>query len=110
MNFLGFSCFWVQTDRVFYHRIHFLGQSEFLLKFCMFSLFQNPRMSGQKRPADSGGPSSSGGPPEKRREKEGEEGGAGVSSAAGGSTAVETVIKLGGVSNSVRPFQSSPIS
>uniref|UniRef100_A0A8C7XHU5 E3 ubiquitin protein ligase n=1 Tax=Oryzias sinensis TaxID=183150 RepID=A0A8C7XHU5_9TELE len=40
-----------------------------------------PRMSGQKRPADSGGPSSSGGPPEKRREKEGEEGGAGVSSA-----------------------------
>uniref|UniRef100_A0A8C7XJT4 E3 ubiquitin protein ligase n=1 Tax=Oryzias sinensis TaxID=183150 RepID=A0A8C7XJT4_9TELE len=60
-----------------------------------------PRMSGQKRPADSGGPSSSGGPPEKRREKEGEEGGAGVSSAAGGSTAVETVIKLGGVSNSV---------
>uniref|UniRef100_A0A8C7XIS8 E3 ubiquitin protein ligase n=1 Tax=Oryzias sinensis TaxID=183150 RepID=A0A8C7XIS8_9TELE len=57
-------------------------------------------MSGQKRPADSGGPSSSGGPPEKRREKEGEEGGAGVSSAAGGSTAVETVIKLGGVSNS----------
>ncbi|KAF6714813.1 E3 ubiquitin-protein ligase BRE1A [Oryzias melastigma] len=57
-------------------------------------------MSGQKRPADSGGPSSSGAPPEKRREKEGEEGGAGVSSAAGGSTAVETVIKLGGVSNS----------
>uniref|UniRef100_H3D9P3 E3 ubiquitin protein ligase n=1 Tax=Tetraodon nigroviridis TaxID=99883 RepID=H3D9P3_TETNG len=42
----------------------------------------------------------SGGPPEKRREREGEDGGPGVSSAAGGSTAVETVIKLGGVSNS----------
>lgn len=67
-------------------------------------------MSGQKRPADSGGPSSSGAPPEKRREKEGEEGGAGVSSAAGGSTAVETVIKLGGVSNSVRPFRCLVIS
>uniref|UniRef100_A0A3B5PZN5 E3 ubiquitin protein ligase n=1 Tax=Xiphophorus maculatus TaxID=8083 RepID=A0A3B5PZN5_XIPMA len=40
-------------------------------------------MSGQKRPADPSGPSSSGAPPEKRRD-----------------TAVETVIKLGGVSNS----------
>ncbi|CAJ1058540.1 E3 ubiquitin-protein ligase BRE1A [Xyrichtys novacula] len=58
------------------------------------------RMSGQKRPADSCGPSSSGAPPEKRREREGEDGGPGVSAAAGGSTAVETVIKLGGVSNS----------
>uniref|UniRef100_UPI003AAF22F8 E3 ubiquitin-protein ligase BRE1A isoform X1 n=1 Tax=Centroberyx gerrardi TaxID=166262 RepID=UPI003AAF22F8 len=55
-------------------------------------------MSGQKRPGDSGGPSSSGAPPEKRREREGgEDGGPGVSAAAG---AVETVIKLGGVSNS----------
>lgn len=60
-------------------------------------------MSGQKRPADPSGPSSSGAPPEKRREREGEDGGAGVSAAAGGSTAVETVIKLGGVSNSVSP-------
>lgn len=59
-------------------------------------------MSGQKRPADpSGGPSSSGAPLEKRREREGEDGGPGVSAAAGRSTAVETVIKLGGVSNSV---------
>ncbi|XP_068596342.1 E3 ubiquitin-protein ligase BRE1A [Brachionichthys hirsutus] len=57
-------------------------------------------MSGQKRPADPSGPSSSGAPPEKRREREGEDGGPGVSAAAGGSTAVETVIKLGGVSNS----------
>lgn len=57
-------------------------------------------MSGQKRPADSSGSSSSGAPPEKRREREGEDGGPGVSAAAGGSTAVETVIKLGGVSNS----------
>ncbi|MBN3299407.1 BRE1A ligase, partial [Amia calva] len=50
-------------------------------------------MSGLKRPGD---PSTSA-PPEKRREREreeAEEGGAG-----GGSTAVETVIKLGGVSN-----------
>ncbi|KAM7389707.1 hypothetical protein PAMP_023670 [Pampus punctatissimus] len=57
-------------------------------------------MSGQKRPADPSGPSSSGAPPEKRRERDGEDGGPGVSTAAGGSTAVETVIKLGGVSNS----------
>lgn len=56
-------------------------------------------MSGQKRPADPSG-SCSGAPPEKRRERDGEDGGAGVSAAAGGSTAVETVIKLGGVSNS----------
>lgn len=60
-------------------------------------------MSGQKRPADPSTFSSSGAPPEKRREREGEDGGPSVSSAAGGSTAVETVIKLGGVSNSVRP-------
>ncbi|XP_077433427.1 E3 ubiquitin-protein ligase BRE1A isoform X2 [Vanacampus margaritifer] len=55
-------------------------------------------MSGQKRPADPSGPSSTSGVhPEKRRE----DGGPGVSAAAaGGSTAVETVIKLGGVSNS----------
>lgn len=59
-------------------------------------------MSGQKRPAD---PScSSGAPPEKRREREEEDAGSGVSATAGGSTAVETVIKLGGVSNSVRPL------
>ncbi|KAM7000264.1 E3 ubiquitin-protein ligase BRE1A isoform 1-T1 [Tautogolabrus adspersus] len=57
-------------------------------------------MSGQKRPADPSSASSSGAPPEKRREREGEDGGPGVSAAAGGSTAVETVIKLGGVSNS----------
>ncbi|KAM6952138.1 E3 ubiquitin-protein ligase BRE1A [Lycodopsis pacificus] len=57
-------------------------------------------MSGQKRPADPSGPSFSGGPPEKRREREGEDGAPGVSAAGGGSTAVETVIKLGGVSNS----------
>uniref|UniRef100_A0A1A8EBM6 E3 ubiquitin protein ligase n=1 Tax=Nothobranchius kadleci TaxID=1051664 RepID=A0A1A8EBM6_NOTKA len=57
-------------------------------------------MSGQKRPADPCGSSFSGAPPEKRREREGEDGGPGVSAAAGGSTAVETVIKLGGVSNS----------
>ncbi|KAL3044890.1 hypothetical protein OYC64_013209 [Pagothenia borchgrevinki] len=55
-------------------------------------------MSGQKRPSDPCGPSSSGAPPEKRREREGEDGAPGVST--GGSTAVETVIKLGGVSNS----------
>lgn len=61
-------------------------------------------MSGQKRPADPSGSSSSGAPPEKRREREGEDGAPGVSAAAGGSTAVETVIKLGGVSNSVRPL------
>lgn len=66
-------------------------------------------MSGQKRPADPSGPSSSGAPPEKRREREGEDGGAGVSAAAGGSTAVETVIKLGGVSNSVRPHLLSTL-
>lgn len=58
-------------------------------------------MSGQKRPADPSSSSSSGAPPEKRRERDGEDGGAGVSAAASGSTAVETVIKLGGVSNSV---------
>lgn len=66
-------------------------------------------MSGQKRPADPSGPSSSGAPPEKRREREGEDGGAGVSAAAGGSTAVETVIKLGGVSNSVSPHLLSTL-
>ncbi|XP_036798649.1 E3 ubiquitin-protein ligase BRE1A isoform X3 [Oncorhynchus mykiss] len=59
-------------------------------------------MSGQKRMCDSNIPSSSSSaPPEKRREREGgEDGGPGVSATAGGSTAVETVIKLGGVSNS----------
>lgn len=64
-------------------------------------LLGNLTMSGQKRPADCAS-SSSGGPPEKRREREGEDGGPGISTASGGSTAVETVIKLGGVSNSVR--------
>lgn len=59
-------------------------------------------MSGQKRPCETSG-SSSGAAPEKRRERDGGEDAApGVSAAAGGSTAVETVIKLGGVSNSVR--------
>ncbi|KAM9376274.1 E3 ubiquitin-protein ligase BRE1A isoform 2-T2 [Pholidichthys leucotaenia] len=57
-------------------------------------------MSGQKRPADNSVASSSGAQPDKRREREGEDGVPGVSAAAGGSTAVETVIKLGGVSNS----------
>ncbi|KAM9413744.1 E3 ubiquitin-protein ligase BRE1A-like isoform 2-T2 [Salvelinus alpinus] len=54
-------------------------------------------MSGQKRPCDSSAPSSSSGaPPDKRRERDGgEDGVPGVSA-----TAVETVIKLGGVSNS----------
>ncbi|XP_070994220.1 E3 ubiquitin-protein ligase BRE1A isoform X2 [Oncorhynchus clarkii lewisi] len=54
-------------------------------------------MSGQKRSCDSSAPSSSSGaPPDKRREREGgEDGVPGVSA-----TAVETVIKLGGVSNS----------
>ncbi|KAG5263958.1 hypothetical protein AALO_G00270530 [Alosa alosa] len=56
-------------------------------------------MSGQKRPCDPSGSVSSGAPPEKRREREVGEETAGVSAAAGGSTAVETVIKLGGVSN-----------
>lgn len=58
-------------------------------------------MSGQKRPCDTTGPpSSSAAPPEKlRRDKDGAEDG-GPSVTAGGSTAVETVIKLGGVSNS----------
>uniref|UniRef100_A0A3Q2Z5K9 E3 ubiquitin protein ligase n=1 Tax=Hippocampus comes TaxID=109280 RepID=A0A3Q2Z5K9_HIPCM len=59
-------------------------------------------MSGQKRPADPSGPTSTSGVHlEKRRERDGEDGGPGISAAAaGGSTAVETVIKLGGVSNS----------
>ena len=61
-------------------------------------------MSGLKRPSEpSGGPSSLGAPPEKRRDREGgEDVVQGVSATAGGSTAVETVIKLGGVSNLVR--------
>ncbi|XP_062856961.1 E3 ubiquitin-protein ligase BRE1A [Trichomycterus rosablanca] len=53
-------------------------------------------MSAQKRPCDPSG--SSGGPPEKRRDREGGDAGEGLSS--GASTAVETVIKLGGVANS----------
>ncbi|KAJ3588317.1 hypothetical protein NHX12_011910 [Muraenolepis orangiensis] len=57
-------------------------------------------MSGQKRPCETGGSSSGGAPPEKRRDRDGgEDAGPGLSTAAGGSTAVETVIKLGGVSN-----------
>lgn len=55
-------------------------------------------MSAQKRPCDPS--SSAGAPPEKRRDKEGGDGGEGLST--GASNAVETVIKLGGVSNSVR--------
>ncbi|TSV81476.1 E3 ubiquitin-protein ligase BRE1A [Bagarius yarrelli] len=50
-------------------------------------------MSALKRSCDPS--SSAGAPPEKRRDKEGGDGGEGLS------TAVETVIKLGGVSNSV---------
>ncbi|KAG7328942.1 hypothetical protein KOW79_007116 [Hemibagrus wyckioides] len=53
-------------------------------------------MSAQKRPCDPS--SSTGAPPEKRRDKEGGDGGEGLST--GASNAVETVIKLGGVSNS----------
>ncbi|KAG5845412.1 hypothetical protein ANANG_G00138760 [Anguilla anguilla] len=57
-------------------------------------------MSGQKRAADPCSSSSSV-PPEKRREREVEDGGEGAGVGVGGSsTAVETVIKLGGVSNS----------
>lgn len=54
-------------------------------------------MSAQKRPCDPS--SSSGAPPEKRRDREGGDGGEGLST--GASNAVETVIKLGGVSNPV---------
>ncbi|KAK2839000.1 hypothetical protein Q7C36_013814 [Tachysurus vachellii] len=53
-------------------------------------------MSAQKRPCDPS--SSAGAPPEKKRDKEGVDGGEGLST--GASNAVETVIKLGGVSNS----------
>ncbi|XP_027010546.1 E3 ubiquitin-protein ligase BRE1A isoform X2 [Tachysurus fulvidraco] len=53
-------------------------------------------MSAQKRPCDPN--SSAGAPPEKKRDKEGGDGGEGLST--GASNAVETVIKLGGVSNS----------
>lgn len=68
----------------------------FLCLFCAAGC-RGLRMSGQKRPCDTSGPSS-GVPPEKRRERDGgEDGGPGVSA-----TAVETVIKLGGVSNLVR--------
>ncbi|XP_016131869.1 E3 ubiquitin-protein ligase BRE1A isoform X3 [Sinocyclocheilus grahami] len=53
-------------------------------------------MSGQKRPSDAGGSATLGAPPEK---KKGTEDGEGMSTGSGGSTAVETVIKLGGGSN-----------
>ncbi|XP_026135648.1 E3 ubiquitin-protein ligase BRE1A isoform X2 [Carassius auratus] len=53
-------------------------------------------MSGQKRPSDAGSSAPLGAPPEK---KKGGEDGEGMSTASGGSTAVETVIKLGGGSN-----------
>ncbi|XP_072519164.1 E3 ubiquitin-protein ligase BRE1A isoform X2 [Salminus brasiliensis] len=53
-------------------------------------------MSAQKRPCESGGS----GPAEKRRERDGGEEGEGQSTGAAASTAVETVIKLGGVANS----------
>ncbi|XP_053487654.1 E3 ubiquitin-protein ligase BRE1A [Ictalurus furcatus] len=53
-------------------------------------------MSAQKRPCDPS--SSAGAPPEKRRDRDGGDGGEGLST--GASNAVETVIKLGGVSNS----------
>jgi len=66
-------------------------------------------MSGQKRPCDPSASSSSSSsgvvvapPPEKRRERDGGEDAGAGGVPAGGSTAVETVIKLGGVSNSVR--------
>uniref|UniRef100_A0A671NB89 E3 ubiquitin protein ligase n=1 Tax=Sinocyclocheilus anshuiensis TaxID=1608454 RepID=A0A671NB89_9TELE len=53
-------------------------------------------MSGQKRPSDAGSSATLGAPPEK---KKGAEDGEGMSTGSGGSTAVETVIKLGGGSN-----------
>ncbi|XP_016426382.1 E3 ubiquitin-protein ligase BRE1A-like isoform X2 [Sinocyclocheilus rhinocerous] len=53
-------------------------------------------MSGQKRPSDAGSSATLGPPPEK---KKGAEDGEGMSTGSGGSTAVETVIKLGGGSN-----------
>uniref|UniRef100_A0A3B4D2G5 E3 ubiquitin protein ligase n=1 Tax=Pygocentrus nattereri TaxID=42514 RepID=A0A3B4D2G5_PYGNA len=53
-------------------------------------------MSAQKRPSESGGS----GPAEKRRERDGGEEGEGQSTGAAASTAVETVIKLGGIANS----------
>ncbi|XP_059372376.1 E3 ubiquitin-protein ligase BRE1A isoform X2 [Carassius carassius] len=53
-------------------------------------------MSGQKRPSDAVSSAPLGAPPEK---KKGGEDGEGMSTASGGSTAVETVIKLGGGSN-----------
>lgn len=72
-----------------------------LLTFCFVVLqrhSQQYRMSAQKRPCDPS--SSAGAPPEKRRDREGGDAGEGLST--GASNAVETVIKLGGVSNSVR--------
>lgn len=62
-------------------------------------------MSAQKRPCDPS--SSAGAPPEKRRDRDGGDGGEGLST--GASNAVETVIKLGGVSNSVRRVRSMKI-
>jgi len=56
-------------------------------------------MSGQKRPSDPSSSALLGAPPEK---KKGGEDGEGMSTGSGGSTAVETVIKLGGGSNLVR--------
>lgn len=53
-------------------------------------------MSGQKRPSDAGSSATLGAPPEK---KKGVEDGEGMSTGSGGSTAVETVIKLGGGAN-----------
>ncbi|RXN09289.1 E3 ubiquitin- ligase BRE1A [Labeo rohita] len=53
-------------------------------------------MSGQKRPSDPSSSGTLGAPPEK---KKGGEDGEGMSTGSGGSTAVETVIKLGGGSN-----------
>lgn len=53
-------------------------------------------MSGQKRPSDPGSSATLAAPPEK---KKGGEDGEGMSTGSGGSTAVETVIKLGGGSN-----------
>lgn len=56
-------------------------------------------MSGQKRSCDPSGSVALGAPPEK---KKGGEDGEGMSTGSGGSTAVETVIKLGGGFNLVR--------
>ena len=67
--------------------------------YCVHLLQYFRVMSAQKRPSESSGS----GPAEKRRERDGGEEGEGQSTGAAASTAVETVIKLGSVANSVSP-------